>query len=128
MRENERTVQRMPPKPNAMLARMEARLKAQYDAAFNAKISMVMQLGQDAAMIAANEVLQMGKGRAEAFCRAYMKAANEMSHLMHDDQKDDPDFEYAKAKIDQRIRAIIGDEIFVPWEMRYGQVEYKEKQ
>lgn len=117
----------MAPKQNNVLARMEARLRAQYDAAFTAKINMVMQMGQDAAMIAANEVLQMGKGRAEAFCRAYMKAANEMSQLMHDDQKDDPDFEYAKAKIDQRIRAIIGDEIFVPWEVRYGQVEYKEE-
>lgn len=114
-------------KPNAMLARMEARLKAQYDYAFERKINMVMQLGQDAAMIAANEVLQMGKGRAEAFCRAYMKAANEMSGLMKADQRDDPDFEYAKETIDRRIRAIIGDEIFVPWEVRYGQVEYKEE-
>lgn len=114
------------PKQNAMLARMEARLRAQYDAAFSAKINMVMQMGQDAAMIAANEVLQMGKGRAEAFCLAYMKAANEIARMMKEDQKDDPDFEYAKAKIDQRIRAIIGVEIFVPWEVRYGQEEYKE--
>lgn len=52
------------PKQNNVLARMEARLRAQYDAAFTAKINMVMQMGQDAAMIAANEVLQMGKGRA----------------------------------------------------------------
>ena len=93
------------PKQNNVLARMEARLRAQYDYAFERKINMVMQMGQDAAMI----------------------AANEMSQLMHDDQKDDPDFEYAKAKIDQRIRAIIGDEIFVPWEVRYGQVPYKEE-
>ena len=115
------------PKQNNVLARMEARLRAQYDCAFERKINMVMQMGQDAAMIAANEVLHMGKGRAEAFCLAYMKAANEMSQLMHDDQKDDPDFEYAQAKIDQRIRSIIGDEIFVPWEVRYGQVPYKEE-
>ena len=30
-------------------------------------------------------------------------------------------------RLDQRIRAIIGDEIFVPWEVRYGQKEYKEE-
>lgn len=111
----------MPPKQNAMLAKMEARMRAQYDAAFVAKINMVMQLGQDAAMIAANDVLQMGKGRAEKFCRAYMKAANEIAAIMKEDQKDDDNFEYAKAKIDQRIRDIIGDDIFVPWEVRYGQ-------
>ena len=116
----------MAPKQNAMLARMEAKLRLQYDYAFERKINMVMQMGQDAAMIAANEVLQMGKGRAKDFCLAYMKAANEMSRMMKEDQKDDPDFEYAKAKIDQRIRAIIGDEIFVPWEVRYGQEDYKE--
>lgn len=114
-------------KNNNVIARMEANLRAKYDYAFQCKINMVMQMSQDAAMIAANEVLHMGKGRAERFCRAYMKAANEMSQLMHDDQRDDPDFEYAKAKIDQRIRSIIGDEIFVPWEVRYGQKEYKEE-
>ena len=117
----------MAPKQNAMLARMEAKLRLQYDYAFERKINMVMQMGQDAAMIAANEVLHMGKGRAERFCRAYMKAANEIARMMHEDQKDDPDFEYSKAKIDQRIRSIIGDDIFVPWEVRYGQKEHKEE-
>lgn len=111
----------MPPKQNAMLAKMEERMRQRYDAAFEAKINMVMQMGQDAAMIAANDILQMGKGRAEKFCRAYMKAANEIAAIMREDQKNDDDFEYAKAKIDQRIRAIIGDDIFVPWEVRYGQ-------
>lgn len=115
------------PKQNNVLARMEAKLRLQYDYAFERKINMVMQMGQDAAMIAANEVLHMGKGRAERFCRAYMKAANEMARIMREDQKDDPDFEYARAKIDQRIRAIIGDDIFVPWDVRYGQKEYKEE-
>lgn len=114
------------PKPNAVLTRLEANLRARYDAAFNARINMVMQLGQDAAMIAANQVLHMGKGRAEQFCRAYMKAANEMARILREDQRDDEDFEYAKATIDRRIRSIIGDDIFVPWDVRYGQTEQKE--
>ena len=29
-------------------------------------------------------------------------------------------FLYAKAKIDEQIRAIVGDDLFKPWEERYG--------
>ena len=30
------------------------------------------------------------------------------------------EFVYAKAKIDEQIRAIVGDDLFKPWEERYG--------
>lgn len=71
-------------------------------------------------MIAAHEVLQLGPGRAKDFCVAYISAMNDMARMVVDDQKDDRDFVYAKAKIDQQIEAIVGSENFQPWENRYG--------
>ena len=76
---------------------------------------------QDAAMIAAHDVLQLGPGRAEDFCIAYREAINDMARRVVDDQMDDPEFVYAKAKIDEQIRAIVGPEKFAPWEVRYGE-------
>lgn len=109
------------PKPNAMLARIEAAAEARYQLRFRKSMDMLLQMGQDAAMIAAHDVLQLGPGRAEAFCVAYREAINDMAHRMVDDQMDDPDFVYAKAKIDEQIRAIVGPEKFAPWEVRYGE-------
>lgn len=103
-------------KPNAMLSKIEAK----YKALFHLKIDMLMQMGQDAAMIAAHDVLQLGPGRAEAFCKAYIDTMNSMARMVCDDQKDDKEFVYSKAKIDEQIRAIVGESNFVPWEERYG--------
>lgn len=43
-------------KPNALISKIEAK----YNALFHLKMDMLMQMGQDAAMIAAHEVLQLG--------------------------------------------------------------------
>ena len=108
------------PKKNPMLSRIEAAAEAKYQALFHARMDMLMQMGQDAAMIAAHDVLKMGAGRAPGFCRAYIEAMNEMARLYVDDQRDDAEFVYAKAKIDEQIKAIVGEENFAPWEERYG--------
>ena len=103
-------------KPNAMLYRIEAK----YNSMFHAKMDMLMQMGQDAAMMAAHDVLGMGPGRAEKFCVAYIEAMNGMARMVVEEQRDDKEFVYAKAKIDEKIRSIVGDKNFVPWEGRYG--------
>lgn len=103
-------------KPNALISKIEAK----YNALFRLKMDMLMQMGQDAAMIAAHEVLQLGPGRSEAFCTAYIEAMNGMARMVCEDQQDDGEFVYAKAKIDEQIRAIVGDDLFKPWEERYG--------
>ena len=104
-------------KKNAMLSRIEAK----YNAMFHAKMYMLMQMGQDAAMIAAHDVLGMGPGRAANFCESYIEAMNDMARMVVEDQKDDKEFVYAKAKIDEKIRSIVGENNFVSWEGRYGQ-------
>jgi hypothetical protein len=103
-------------KPNALISKIEAK----YNALFHLKMDMLMQMGQDAAMIAAHEVLQLGPGRSETFCTAYIEAMNGMARMVCEDQQDDSEFVYAKAKIDEQIRAIVGDDLFKPWEERYG--------
>lgn len=103
-------------RPNPMIAKIEAK----YDALFHRKMDMLMQMGQDAAMIAAHDALQMGPGRAREFCLAYIAAMNQMAKMVVDDQKDDREFVYAKAKIDEQILLIVGPENFQPWEERYG--------
>ena len=103
-------------KPNALISKIEAK----YNALFHLKMDMLMQMGQDAAMIAAHEVLQLGPGRSETFCTAYIEAMNGMARMVCEDQQDDGEFVYAKAKIDEQIRAIVGDDLFKPWEERYG--------
>lgn len=99
---------------------MIAKIEAKYDALFHRKMDMLMQMGQDAAMIAAHDALQMGPGRARDFCLAYIAAMNQMAKMVVDDQKDDREFVYAKAKIDEQILLIVGPENFQPWEERYG--------
>lgn len=100
---------------------MIAKIEAKYDALFRRKMDMLMQMGQDAAMIADHDALQMGPGRARDFCLAYIAAMNQMAKMVVDDQKDDREFVYAKAKIDEQILLIVGPENFQPWEERYGQ-------
>lgn len=103
-------------KPNSMLAKIEAK----YNALFHRKMDTIMQMGQDAAMIAAHDVLKLGPGRAKDFCVAYIEAMNSMARMVVDDQKDDKEFVYSKAKIDEKILSIVGPENFQPWEERYG--------
>ena len=110
------------PKRNPMLARIEAAAEARYQIRFRKSMDMLLQMGQDAAMIAAHDVLQLGPGRAEDFCVAYREAINDMARRVVDDQTDDPEFVYAKAKIDELIREIVGPEKFAPWEERYGEI------
>jgi len=103
-----------------MMVRLQREIEAKYNALFQMKMDMLMQMGQDAAMIAAHDVLQMGPGRAKDFCVAYIKAMNDMARMVADDQQDDKEFVYAKAKIDEQIAAIVGPKNFQSWEKRYG--------
>lgn len=107
-------------KKNNMLARHEAAIAAKLKAEYNAQLDIALQMGLDAATIAANEVLGMGAGRAKAFLARYIETYNLFARMITEDSKDDPDIDWSTAKIDQRIKSIVGDEVFRPWEERYG--------
>ena len=109
----------MPPK-NDWLRKKELEYKTYYENLFHKRIGMVLQIGQDAACFSANEVFKMGEGRAPDFCVAYRESVNEIAKLIFEDQKDDITFVYAKTKIDDRLKRIVGEKNFVPYEERYG--------
>ena len=105
---------------NDLLRRIEAKYAAHYAALYQAKMRMTLQLAQDAAMIAANEVLQMGPKRAPDFAAVMRDTVNEIAGVMLDDRKDDEKFAYTRGVVDRRLKKICGQH-FVPWEVRYGQ-------
>lgn len=105
---------------NDLLRRIEAKYAAHYAALYQAKMRMTLQIAQDAAMIAANEVLQMGPGRAPDFASKMREVVNEIADVMLADQKDDEKFAYTRGVVDRRLKKICGEN-FVPWEGRYGQ-------
>ena len=105
---------------NDLLRRIEVKYAAHYAALYHAKIGMTLQIARDAAMIAANEVLQMGPKRAPDFAAVMRDTVNEIAGVMLADQKDDEKFAYTRGVVDRRLKKICGEH-FVPWEERYGQ-------
>ena len=102
-------------KSNAFLAKMEA----QYRAMSAHKVNVALQMAKDVADIAANEVFGMAEGRAEKWTKVYSETLNDMMQMVSQDGKDDPEFIYAKTKIDERLKQINGKH-FQPWEVRYN--------
>lgn len=82
-----------------------------------------LQMGFDGAIIAAHKVFKMGPGRSAAFRDAYNKAMDWLADLYVTDADENKDEKlvYVKAKRDELIRSIVGDENFVPFDISYGQ-------
>ena len=81
-----------------------------------------LSIAFDAAILAAHEAFGMGPGRAAAFRDAYCSAMDELAGMFIDDADGgDRQIVYAKAKRDEAIRRIVGDELFVPFDICYGQ-------
>lgn len=106
-------------KKGNVLTRMEDKIEAKYRKRFLSKMDILLQMAQDAAMIAANDVFSMGPVRAVKFGAAFRDAMNDMGRMVVEDAEDDSEAVYAKAKIDERLMAIVGAENFCPWEERY---------
>lgn len=80
--------------------------------------SIHTQMCLDAALIAANETLQLGPGRAKAFCDAFSATLSEIANMTVADGKTDRELWHTKDTLDQRLRQICGEH-FQPWEARY---------
>lgn len=77
------------------------------------------QMCLDAAMIAANEVFNMGPTRCTEFANAFSDALNAIAKTTVDDAKSDKNLWYTKDKLDERMKKICGEH-FVPWDQRYA--------
>lgn len=101
-------------KQSAYLARMQAQKAAE----ITNHRHFTMQWCADAAILAANEVFhRRGKALVE-FHEAFMKYSNEIANMTMDDAKADKSLEYTKAKLDGRLKELLGED-FVPWDERY---------
>lgn len=80
--------------------------------------SIHTQMCLDAAMIAANEVFNMGPTRAKAFADAFSSSLNEIATMTVQDGKSDKQLWFTKTKLDERLKQICGEN-FQPWEERY---------
>lgn len=76
------------------------------------------QMCLDAAMIAANEVFNMGPSRAKAFADAFSSSLSDIATMTVSDGKTDRELWFTKSKLDERLQKICGEH-FQPWEERY---------
>ena len=80
------------------------------------RIIIHTQMCLDAAMMAANDVFNMGESRCQEFASRFSHYVAEIAQTTIEDSRD---MEYTKERIDNRLRAICGKH-FVPYEVRYG--------
>lgn len=82
-----------------------------------------LQMGLDAALMAAHEVFQLGPGRAQQFLKAYNDAMQKLAELYIEDceENHDKQIDYAKGTRDALIRSIVGEGNFVPFDKSYGE-------
>lgn len=83
--------------------------------------SIHTQMCLDAAMIAANEVFNMGPTRAKTFAEAFSSALTEIATMTISDGKSDKELWFTKSKLDERLKQICGEN-FQSWEVRYGEI------
>lgn len=108
------------PKKNPMLAKLEAQMEIKYAIMFDRRVETLAQMFMDAAMLAAHDVFNLGPGRAARFMQAVKDNYREMSDMALRDAADgDEEIWYTRAKLDEQLLAIVGEENFHPFEVRY---------
>lgn len=120
---------RTAPGKNA-LDRLEYRLRAEYQVKQEFVIDFLLQVGCDAFLMASAEVFQLGKGRAAKAVAAYKKFVETMMDNLVADAPNkqgngDDELTHYWADLDARLRQIVGDELFVPHDVRYDEQGHK---
>lgn len=95
-------------------------LLAQAHADYVFKLGLCLQQSADAALMAADDVFDVNAYSAEKFHVAMVGYVNSISNLAIEDSTADPELIYTKSDLDRRIRQIVGDDNFAPWDERYG--------
>lgn len=93
------------------------RVKARYAYDNYVNGMAVQQLMADAAVIALNRAYGFGPKRCTVFIDELNRAAKDMADLILEDT---PEAEYSRAKIDELLRSIVGEDQFTPWDLRYA--------
>lgn len=114
---------------NAM-QRMEARLRAEYDAKQQFSTDFLLQVGCDAFLLAASDVFQCGAGRAWKAIEAYRMYVNQIMDNLIDDSRGkngngDNELLFFWTDLDRRLEQIVGKEKFTPHNERYDETGTK---
>lgn len=96
------------PKPNPILEAHKRMLEAQYQIKLRASLSYCLI----SAIFAANEIFKCGPGRGENYQNTYRKWLGDMMRLIIQDSKDDADLVYSRHQIRERLKSILGPEVF----------------
>ena len=113
----------MPPKkPNAMLARIEAKYRERE----RLVRLFTLQQAEDIMVVTINEVFGAGSKRVGRFLDTYHKIFLEYAEMVDEDFESDRHIEYSKEKVDARLKEIQKDR-FVPREERYWMFSVKER-
>ena len=105
------------------LKQMEAEFAkqlAQAHADFQRMLKMGLQQGNDAAIMAIDDVFDVNEYTAQKFHERHIYYVNKMAHMAVVEDKDDPNMEWTKDTIDRKLLQIVGPDNFVPWEERMG--------
>lgn len=94
-------------KPNPLLAAFEAKLEAEYQQ----RIKINSEINMMALLIAANNELKVGAGRAGFFLAEYMDILMEIAKAILQD--DDPELIYTKHNLAKRLKSILGAENWI---------------
>lgn len=96
-----------------------AGLQRKHQAELDGMRDFVQQLCCDVMLIAANAEFGFGPERLKKLHDTYEAAYDEYADLIRSDAQYDKGLEYAKGKIDLKLKQILGD-YFESWEQRYG--------
>ena len=81
-------------------------------------LKMGMQQGNDAAIMAIDDVFDVNEYSAAKFHERHIYYVNKMAHMAVVEDRDDPNMEWTKDTIDRRLLQIVGKDNFVPWNER----------
>ena len=81
-------------------------------------LKMGMQQGNDAAIMAIDDVFDVNEYSAAKFHERHIFYVNKMAHMAVVEDREDPNMEWTKDTIDRRLLQIVGKDNFVPWDDR----------
>ena len=100
---------------NAWLAKKQAEKAAEQ----SLRTQVDVQFALDAAVIAANKTFHRKGDIIIEFIKNFNEEYQKNAVMLIDDSKDDEEIWYFKAKIDGKLKDIVGEQYFQPWEERY---------
>lgn len=105
----------MAKKQNPLLAQYEAIWERRYQL----RLHEALRICEDANLIATEDVVGLTEEQALELRKVFRDTVREITKMVVEDSNDDPDTEWSRAKVDDRIRGLVGNDNFEPWETRH---------